>query len=48
LVMERSTVQSCLAAPFVLSENLFKISTFRYLGCISQFNHIGYFGQNRP
>src|ERR1700738_4476779 len=46
--MERSTVQSCLAAPVFLSRKPYKISINRKFGAIVGFGHFSYFGRNRP
>src|ERR1700737_2113042 len=45
--MERSTVQSCLAAPAVLSQRPCKISINSRFGSIAGFSHFSYFGRNR-
>jgi hypothetical protein len=46
--MERSTVQSCLAAPVFLSRKPYKISINPRFRLIAGFSHFSYFGRNRP
>jgi hypothetical protein len=46
--MERPTVQSCLAAPALLSKKPFKISINYRFRLAAGFSHFSYFGRNRP
>jgi hypothetical protein len=46
--MERSTVQSCLAAPVFLSRNPYKTSINPRFRLVAGFGHFSYFGRNRP
>jgi hypothetical protein len=46
--MERSTVQSCLAAPVFLSRKPYKISINPRFRLTAGFSHFSYFGRNRP
>jgi hypothetical protein len=46
--MERSTVQSCLAAPVLLSKKPYKISINPRFRLAAGFSHFSYFGRNRP
>jgi hypothetical protein len=46
--MERSTVQSCLAAPVFLSKKPYKISVNPRFRLTAGFSHFSYFGRNRP
>src|ERR1700692_4722106 len=46
--MERSTVQSCLAAPVFLSRKPYKASIDPRFRLAAGFSHFSYFGRNRP
>jgi hypothetical protein len=46
--MERSTVQSCLAAPVFLSRKPYKTSINPRFRLTAGFSHFSYFGRNRP